>query len=53
MFTYQITIEYLEQILSDGKFKKTVKTVQEIRKTFYLTFLKEKIKVIGSGRTDN
>ena len=52
MFTYQINIEYLGTNFVGWQFQKNGVSVQEVLEKALSKFLKDKIKVIGSGRTD-
>ena len=52
MFTYQIDIEYLGTKFVGWQFQKNGVSVQEVLEKALSKFLKDKIKVIGSGRTD-
>ena len=52
MFTYQITVEYLGTNFVGWQVQKNGLSIQEILEKVLSKFLKEKIKVIGSGRTD-
>jgi len=52
MFTYQITVEYLGTNFVGWQIQKNGLSIQEILEKTLSRFLKEKIKVIGSGRTD-
>ena len=52
MFTYQITIEYLGTNFVGWQIQKNGLSVQEALEDILSYFLKEKIRVIGSGRTD-
>ena len=52
MFTYQITVEYLGTNFVGWQIQKNGLSIQEILEKVLSKFLKEKIKVIGSGRTD-
>ncbi len=52
MFTYQITIEYLGTSFVGWQIQKNGLSVQEALEDILSYFLKEKIRVIGSGRTD-
>ena len=52
MFTYQITVEYLGTNFVGWQIQKNGLSIQEILERVLSKFLKEKIKVIGSGRTD-
>jgi len=52
MFTYQINVEYLGSNFVGWQFQKNGVSVQEVLEKGLSKFLKDKIKVIGSGRTD-
>ncbi len=52
MFTYQIKIEYLGTNFVGWQRQKNDLSVQEVLEKVLLKRLKEKITVIGSGRTD-
>ena len=52
MFTYQINLEYLGTNFVGWQFQKNGVSVQEVLEKALSKFLKDKIKVIGSGRTD-
>ena len=52
MFTYQITIEYLGTNFVGWQIQKNGLSVQEALEDILSYFFKEKIRVIGSGRTD-
>ena len=52
MFTYQIDLEYLGTNFCGWQFQKNGISVQEVLEKALSKFLKGKIKVIGSGRTD-
>ena len=52
MFTYQIDLEYLGTNFVGWQFQKNGVSVQEVLEKVLSKFLKDKIKVIGSGRTD-
>ena len=52
MFTYQITVEYLGTNFVSWQIQKNGLSIQEILEKSFIKVLKEKIKVIGSGRTD-
>ena len=52
MFTYQIDLEYLGTNFVGWQFQKNGISVQEVLETALSKFLKDKIRVIGSGRTD-
>ena len=53
MFTYQILVEYSWTKFFGWQKQKKGKTVQGTLESVLSKFLKEKIKVIGSGRTDS
>ena len=52
MFIYQINLEYLGTNFVGWQFQKNGVSVQEVLEKALSKFLKDKIKVIGSGRTD-
>ncbi len=52
MFTYQIIVEYLGTNFVGWQIQKNGRSVQEALEKVLSKFLKEKIRVIGSGRTD-
>ncbi len=52
MFRYQICIEYLGTNFVGWQSQKNGLSIQEVLEKVLSKFLKEKIKVIGSGRTD-
>ena len=52
MFTYQINVEYLGTNFVGWQIQKNGLSVQEILEKVLSKFLKDKIRVIGSGRTD-
>tara|TARA_B100000700_G_scaffold320744_1_gene418589 strand:+ start:328 stop:1068 length:741 start_codon:yes stop_codon:yes gene_type:complete len=52
MFTYQIRIEYLGTNFVGWQIQKNGLSVQEVLEKALSKFLKNKIRVIGSGRTD-
>ena len=52
MFTYQIIVEYLGTNFVGWQIQKNGLSVQEVLEKVLSNFMKEKIKVIGSGRTD-
>ncbi len=52
MFTYQIDLEYLGTNFVGWQLQKNGVSVQEVLEKALSKFLKYKIKVIGSGRTD-
>ena len=52
MFTYQIKVEYLGTNFVGWQIQKNGLSIQEILEKALSRFLKEKIRVIGSGRTD-
>lgn len=52
MFTYQIHIEYLGTQFVGWQIQKNGLSVQEVLENVLSKFLKENIKIIGSGRTD-
>ena len=53
MFTQQITVEYLGTNFVGWQIQKNGLSVQEVLEKVLSKCLKEKIKVIGSGRTDS
>ena len=53
MFTYQIIIEYLGTSFVGWQFQKNGLSIQEVLEKALSKFLKHKVKVIGSGRTDS
>ena len=52
MFTYQIGVEYLGTNFVGWQIQKNGISVQEVLEKALSRFLKDKIRVIGSGRTD-
>ena len=52
MFTYQIKIEYLGTKFVGWQFQKNGLSIQEVLEKTLSNFLKHKVSVIGSGRTD-
>ena len=52
MFIYQIDLEYLGTNFVGWQFQKNGISVQEVLEKALSKFLKDKIRVIGSGRTD-
>ena len=52
MFTYQIDIEYLGTNFVGWQIQKNGISVQEVLEKILSNFLKEKVKIVGSGRTD-
>ena len=52
MFTYQIKVEYLGTNFVGWQIQKNGLSVQEVLEKVLSKFLKEKVKVMGSGRTD-
>ena len=52
MFTYQIIVEYLGTKFVGWQIQKNGNSVQEALEKVLSKFLKDKIQVIGSGRTD-
>ena len=52
MFTYQIEVEYLGTNFVGWQIQKNGISVQEVLEKALSKFLKDKIRVIGSGRTD-
>ncbi len=53
MFTYQIRVEYLGTNFIGWQIQKKGISVQGVLEKFLSKFLKDKIRVIGSGRTDS
>ena len=53
MFTHQIIVEYLGTNFVGWQIQKNGLSVQEVLEKVLSKFLKEKIRVIGSGRTDS
>ena len=53
MFTYQINVEYLGTNFVGWQIQKNGTSVQGVLEKVLSNFLKYKIKVIGSGRTDS
>ena len=52
MFTYQIKVEYLGTNFVGWQIQKNGLSVQEVLEKALFKFLKDKVTVIGSGRTD-
>jgi len=52
MFTYQISVEYLGTDFVGWQIQKNGLSVQEVLEKVLSKFLKDKIRVTGSGRTD-
>ena len=52
MFTYQINVEYLGTNFVGWQIQKNGLSVQEVLEKALSKFLKDKIRIIGSGRTD-
>jgi len=52
MFTYQISVEYLGTDFVGWQIQKNGLSVQEVLEKVLSNFLKDKIRVTGSGRTD-
>jgi len=52
MFTYQISVEYLGTNFVGWQIQKNGISIQEVLEKVLSKFLKDKIRVIGSGRTD-
>ena len=52
MFTYQIRVEYLGTNFVGWQFQKNGLSIQEVLEKALSKFLKDKISVMGSGRTD-
>ena len=53
MKTYQIRVEYLGTNFVGWQFQKNGLSIQEVLETALSQYLKENIRVIGSGRTDS
>ena len=53
MTTYQIRVEYLGTNFVGWQFQKNGLSIQEVLEKALSQYLKEKIRVIGSGRTDS
>ena len=53
MFTYQITVEYLGTNFVGWQFQKNGLSIQEVLETALSKYLKENIRITGSGRTDS
>jgi tRNA pseudouridine38-40 synthase len=53
MITYQIRVEYLGTKFVGWQFQKNGLSIQEVLETALSQYLKENIRVIGSGRTDS
>ena len=53
MITYQITVEYLGTNFVGWQFQKNGLSIQEVLESALSQYLKENIRVIGSGRTDS
>ena len=53
MFTYQIKVEYLGTNFVGWQIQKNGLSVQGVLEKALSKFLKDKIRVIGSGRTDS
>ena len=53
MTTYQIRVEYLGTNFVGWQFQKNGLSIQEVLETALSQYLKENIRVIGSGRTDS
>ena len=53
MITYQITVEYLGTNFVGWQFQKNGLSIQEVLESALSRYLKENIRVIGSGRTDS
>ena len=53
MFTYQIRIEYLGTNFVGWQFQKNGLSVQEVLEIALSKYLKEKVRITGSGRTDS
>ena len=52
MFKYQIKVEYLGTNFVGWQIQKNGLSVQEVLEKALSKFLKDEIKIIGSGRTD-
>ena len=52
MFTHQIIVEYLGTNFVGWQIQKNGLSIQETLEKVLSKFLKDKIRVIGSGRTD-
>ena len=52
MFTYQIGVEYLGTKFVGWQIQKNGLSIQEVLEKTLKKLLKEKIRIIGSGRTD-
>ena len=52
MFTYQIQVEYLGTNFVGWQIQKNGVSVQETLEKIFSSFLDDKIRIIGSGRTD-
>ena len=52
MFTYQIGVEYLGSNFVGWQIQKNGLSIQEVLEKTLGKFLKEKIRIVGSGRTD-
>ena len=52
MFTYQIKVEYLGTNFVGWQIQKNGLSVQEVLEKALSKFLRDKVRVIGSGRTD-
>ena len=53
MITYQIRVEYLGTNFVGWQFQKNGLSIQEVLETALSKYLKERIRVTGSGRTDS
>ena len=53
MFTYQIRVEYLGTNFVGWQFQKNGLSVQEVLEIALSKYLKEKVRITGSGRTDS
>ena len=53
MFTYQIKVEYLGTNFVGWQIQKNGLSVQEVLEKALFKFLRNKVRVIGSGRTDS
>ena len=52
MFTYQIKIEYIGSNFVGWQIQRNGLSIQEVLEKALSKFLKDKISVVGSGRTD-
>ena len=53
MFTYQILVEYDGSNFSGWQIQKNASSIQEVIQKILEKIFKKKIKLFGSGRTDN